>query len=153
MYTETAILPYMLNHFKFVGSHTKMDGCKYAGHSYNALDLWVEQRTPAQLKAVVSVDPSLDYLMRYFARSRPAFRKIFPNLQALDLRAGQALMPRCTTAPVYWTTHGSRKDVDSDLDVTLPTETGCGWDVDDDLVKMLKSGPNHFDTVIRGLIK
>jgi hypothetical protein len=38
LYTETSLLPYMLNHFKLVGGLQVSDGVKYADDRYNTFD-------------------------------------------------------------------------------------------------------------------
>jgi hypothetical protein len=146
MYTETVFLPYMLNYFKLVGNHRRMDSSKYANGWYNTFDLWVEQRTPAELKAIISISLPTFYLAKYFRGKRPAFCEVFPNLRAIDLREGRAFLP--SDPQLWWTVNVSREDLEGDLDITWPTRSKPGSSPNVDLVRALRSGPNHFDTVI-----
>jgi hypothetical protein len=81
LYAETALLPYTLNHFKFNEQWLYKQGGKYSGTGYTAMDVWIESRIPAQLKAIRSLEVPPRYWSSYTSCRRPAFKKRFPGLK------------------------------------------------------------------------
>jgi hypothetical protein len=145
LYTETSLLPYMLNRFKVVGRLDKTQGTKYADFYYSAFDFWVAHRTPAQLKVITSIAPPMYYIRRYRAGDRPAFRKVFPSLRALDLTAGSVVFTYNNVDT--WAKVARQMDLDASLDIIWPVKTH-EWNPDEALERYLIKGPNHFEAIL-----
>ncbi|KAF2847629.1 hypothetical protein T440DRAFT_456084 [Plenodomus tracheiphilus IPT5] len=87
LYQETCLLPYQLNHFRFINQWDalfKPTG-KYSGYYYNVTDLWLQLRSRAQIKVLASFAPCTEYYSAYRCRKRPIFSSRFPDLKKLDL--------------------------------------------------------------------
>ncbi|PSN62284.1 hypothetical protein BS50DRAFT_624977 [Corynespora cassiicola Philippines] len=98
LYAETALLIYQLNHFEFdldprtayvfraEGGGGGRAG-KYGGFSFNIMDLWVERRAAAHLRAIPSIESPVLYSEQYLRKveadvfKRPAFVTRFPNIR------------------------------------------------------------------------
>lgn len=147
LYTETALLPYMLNHFKLVGHLHAAPGAKYDNSWYNSLDYWMTRRTPAQLKVITSLAPSFRYIFQYRNGNRPSFCTTFPSLQDLDLRAGSSALGTDGPQRVWKTRKVIAKDLESSLTIQWPAEQDWGWNPDRDLELALEEGPTHFNSI------
>lgn len=147
LYTEASLLPYMVIRFKVVGRLPKTQGTRYVNYYYSAFDLWMAQRTPAQLSVITSIAPSMHYLQRYSAGHRPAFRKVFPGLWALDLTAASRVFDDIYVDVSTWTKVARQKDREISLDITSPVERD-EWDVDKALERYLIKGPIHFEAIL-----
>ena len=123
LYTETALLSYMLNHFKFGGSLSRTAGNRHAGFYHNSLDFWLNQRAPAQIKVISSIGAPHDYLRKYLYGGRPAFSTILPGLKLVDLQAGQVYLG--DVGPERFR-HSSivNKDLESGIGMLWSTTTG-----------------------------
>ena len=147
LYTETALLPYMLNHFKFVGNLSKTSGGKYAKRgSYSTFDFWLELRVPAQLQALTSIAPTMSYTLNYLAGDRPAFRKRFPGLKYLDLQSSSSLSLARSQGAWEWA--ATTKDREGDIVVTFSATNNDAWNQDRPLENAMKLGRNHIDVIV-----
>ncbi|KAF2831595.1 hypothetical protein CC86DRAFT_463452 [Ophiobolus disseminans] len=148
LYMETALLPYVLNHFKFVGYLTKTTGGKYSTRGgYSTMDVWSQLRKPAQLQAITSIAPTLYYLHNYLLGDRPGFRKRFPALKHVDLRLSSMISP--ASSAEKWGKAAKSGDLDGSIAYTFADPRSPKvWNTIHRLEKGMGDGPNHFETVV-----
>jgi hypothetical protein len=149
LYGETSLLPYTLNHFKFL--HRRYRGLgknsgKYSGPgNYNTLDLWLERRLPVHVQVMSSIAPPLHYISNYYSGMRPAFSSRFPGLQKLDLSA--AFFVHGTEPSTKWEQRAQKKDTRCEIEVVHPTRYYARRVSRD----TIGDGPNHFDVIIKAV--
>lgn len=147
MYTETALLPYMLNQFKFNGHLESKDSGKHS-KVYTPFDYWMEKRTPAQRKVIASVAPTIYYIISWKLGLRPAFLTILPGLQMLDLRSG-GFHTKAYIETATKKVKSTAKDLAGMRSITWPEETDDSrQDQDNKVNQLMASKAVHFNKSI-----
>ncbi|CAA9964471.1 hypothetical protein PTMSG1_07830 [Pyrenophora teres f. maculata] len=161
LYAETGILPYTLNHFKFCDSANllKKNVGKYANwNQYSALDLWLEQRLPVQIRAIAWLAPMTHYIERYYWKKRPAFTSVFPGLKVLDLRL--QIRQAEEAEDEKWRKEARKKDVEGGFQVLFPEVTtrdiwkySRGSVRDFDMDRKMGAGPCHYQAEVKAQLE
>jgi len=163
LYTETGLLPYMLNRFKFSDSRDvlRKNVGKYTNwNQYNALDLWLEHRLPVQIRALASLAPTAHYIERYYWKKRSAFTSLFPGLRVLDLGLQFRSEDEVGGEGEKWRTEARKRDVESGLQVLFPKASkkdiwgGCGREhYDYEVARLMMTGPCHFEAEVEAKLE
>lgn len=97
---------------------------KYSNpNQYNALDPWLKQRLPVQIRALMSLAPTAHYIERYHSKKRPAFTNVFPSLRVLDL--GLQLRSKDKGDDEKWRAKARKSDVEGMIQVLFPGVAEC----------------------------
>jgi hypothetical protein len=150
LYTETSLLPYMLNCFALVGDFwlSVESDIKYSRSWYNTFDFWTQQRTPAQLKAITSLAAPHSSISKWLDGRRPAFCTVFPGLKYLDLRMGLYEMGDSGPQETLKERRVVKKDLGSSFEIQWPVMHGRKWTEHFEREDALEAGPSHFEVLV-----